>query len=70
MAASKSGSDLTRVIPTCAVTGEASGVAAAYIAKNGYEADIKTLQNDLTNLINSSNNMGSLSLTPQIQQAQ
>lgn len=47
VAASKSGSDLTRVIPTCAVTGEASGVAAAYIAKNGYEADIKTLQNEL-----------------------
>ena len=47
VAASKSGSDLTRVIPTCAVTGEASGIAAAFIAKNGYEADIKTLQNEL-----------------------
>lgn len=47
VAASKSGSDLTRVIPTCAVTGEASGVAAAFIAKNGKEADIITLQNEL-----------------------
>ena len=27
--------DITRVIPTCAVTGEASGTAAAFIAKNG-----------------------------------
>ena len=47
VAASKSGSDLTRVIPTCAVTGEASGTAAALIAKNGYEPDIVTLQNEL-----------------------
>ncbi len=44
VSADKSGWDLTRVIPTCAVTGEAAGVAAAYQALEDCEIDITTLQ--------------------------
>lgn len=42
--------DITRVIPTCAVTGEAAGVAAAIAARQGLacgDVDIRTLQSDL-----------------------
>ncbi|NLG14802.1 MAG: FAD-dependent oxidoreductase [Lentisphaerae bacterium] len=44
--------DVTRVIPTCAVTGEAAGTAAAFLAldQNAYDfkdLDIKSLQNFL-----------------------
>lgn len=35
--------DISRVIPACAVTGEASGIAAALTAKNG-GIDISVLQ--------------------------
>ena len=38
--------DLTRVIPVCALSGEAAGTAAA-LSKNFGEADIKTLQTTL-----------------------
>lgn len=43
----KSGWDLTRVIPTCAVTGEAAGVAAAMQSLSNYQPDIKNIQNIL-----------------------
>ena len=41
--------DVTRVIPTCAVSGEAAGIAAAFLAANDecrsfYDLDIPTLQ--------------------------
>ena len=44
--------DVTRVIPTCAVTGEAAGVAAAFLANDQnatsfFDLDIKALQNYL-----------------------
>ncbi|MDW7657714.1 MAG: FAD-dependent oxidoreductase, partial [Bacillota bacterium] len=45
--ADKSGWDLTRVIPTCAVTGEAAGTAAALQAKSGIRPDYPVLQNKL-----------------------
>lgn len=47
VSADKSGWDLTRVIPTCAVTGEAAGVAAAYQAVENRQIDIDTLQKKL-----------------------
>jgi hypothetical protein len=46
--ADKSGWDLTRVIPTCAVTGEAAGTAAALQARTGLRPDAGPLQNSLT----------------------
>jgi len=47
--ADRTGWDLTRVIPSCAVTGEAAGVAAALQAMHRGEApDVKTLQTVLT----------------------
>lgn len=45
--ADKSGWDLTRVIPTCAVTGEACGTAAAMQVKFGREPEIRELQSQL-----------------------
>src|SRR5690606_35910372 len=42
--ADKSGWDLTRVIPTCAVTGEAGGTAAAMLAVTGNQPEIAELQ--------------------------
>lgn len=42
--ADKSGWDLTRVIPTCAVTGEAAGTAAAMLAATGKQPEIAELQ--------------------------
>ncbi len=42
--ADKSGWDLTRVIPTCAVTGEAAGTAAAILSTTGKEPGISELQ--------------------------
>ncbi len=45
--ADKSGWDLTRVIPTCAVTGEACGTAAAMQVKLGREVQIRELQSQL-----------------------
>lgn len=42
--ADKGGWDLLRVIPSCAVTGEAAGVAAAMQAKNGREPEVVSLQ--------------------------
>lgn len=48
VSADRSGWDLTRVIPTCAVTGEAVGVAAALQAKNGCEPAVDALQAKLT----------------------
>ncbi len=46
--ADKSGWDLTRVIPTCAVTGEAAGTAAAWQAEDGGKAPSwAALQNKL-----------------------
>ena len=46
-AADTGGWDLTRVIPSCAVTGEAAGVAAAIRARTGGSPDVKTLQTAL-----------------------
>jgi len=49
------GWDLTRVIPVCALTGEACGLIAAEQAKNNQIPDIKTIQQKLKesgNLIN------------------
>lgn len=48
IAADKSGWDLTRVIPSCAVTGQAAGAAAAFLAKNGKLPDINRLQSSLS----------------------
>ncbi len=48
VSADRSGWDLTRVIPTCAVTGEAVGVAAAMQAKDGTEPAVADLQRKLT----------------------
>jgi len=45
--ADKSGWDLTRVIPTCAVTGEAAGTAAAMLCATGKQPEISELQNEL-----------------------
>ncbi len=47
VSADRSGWDLTRVIPTCAVTGEAVGVAAAMQAKNGAAPAVAELQEKL-----------------------
>jgi len=47
VSADESGWDLTRVIPTCALTGEASGIAAAYQALESEEINIKALQKKL-----------------------
>lgn len=49
VSADNDGQDLTRVIPSCAVTGEAAGTIAAYQAINGYKPDIKELQKMLVN---------------------
>ena len=40
----KSGWDITRVIPSCAVTGEAAGTIAAYQSINGQKPTIEVLQ--------------------------
>ena len=48
VSADRSGWDLTRVIPTCAVTGEAVGVAAAMQAKTGCAPAVSDLQKKLT----------------------
>lgn len=45
--ADKSGWDLTRVIPSCAVTGEAAGLAAALQVKLGQRPSFATLQEKL-----------------------
>ncbi len=45
--ADKGGWDLLRVIPSCAVTGEAAGVAAAMQAKSGARPEIGALQQKL-----------------------
>jgi len=45
--ADKSGWDLTRVIPTCAVTGEACGTAAAMQVKSSAAPEIRELQAQL-----------------------
>jgi ribulose 1,5-bisphosphate synthetase/thiazole synthase len=45
--ADKSGWDLTRVIPTCAVTGEAAGTAAAMLSLTGQQPEIDKLQSTL-----------------------
>lgn len=45
--ADNSGWDLTRVIPTCAVTGEAAGVASAMLSNYGNEPEIGELQDAL-----------------------
>ncbi len=45
--ADKSGWDLTRVIPTCAVTGQAAGTAAALQAKNGSRPSATLVQEQL-----------------------
>ena len=47
ISADRSGWDLTRVIPTCAVTGEAVGTAAAIQAQTGCEPVIEDLQAEL-----------------------
>lgn len=43
------GQDLTRVIPSCSVTGEAAGTLAAYQAINGKKPSVKKLQEILVN---------------------
>ena len=48
VSADRSGWDLTRVIPTCAVTGEATGVAAAMQANTGCAPAVSALQAKLT----------------------
>ena len=45
--ADKGGWDLLRVIPSCAVTGEAAGVAAAMQIKNGVRPKVDALQQKL-----------------------
>lgn len=45
----KSGWDVTRVIPSCAVTGEAAGTIAAYQSINGRKPSAKELQEILIN---------------------
>jgi len=47
VSADKSGWDLTRVIPTCAVTGESAGTAAAIQALSGNQPEINELQSKL-----------------------
>ena len=47
VSADRSGWDLTRVIPTCAVTGEAAGTAAAMQAKAGSSPAAADLQKEL-----------------------
>lgn len=47
VSADSTGWDLTRVIPTCAVTGEASGLAAAMQARLGHAPDAGTLITEL-----------------------
>lgn len=47
--ADSEGQDLTRVIPSCAVTGEAAGTMAAYQAINGEKPSIEKLQEILIN---------------------
>ena len=44
VSANNKGQDLTRVIPSCAVTGEAAGTIAAYQAINGKKPSIEKLQ--------------------------
>lgn len=44
VSADQSGQDLTRVIPSCAVTGEATGTIAAYHALNNRKPTIEQLQ--------------------------
>ena len=46
--ADKSGWDLTRVIPSCAVTGEAAGLAAAWQAMHGEAPSFARVQNLVT----------------------
>ncbi len=46
--AEKSGWDLTRVIPTCAVTGEAAGLAAAWQVKQQKNPTFEVVQNLVT----------------------
>ena len=46
--AEKSGWDLTRVIPTCAVTGEAAGLAASWQAQRGAAPTAQTVQSLVT----------------------
>ncbi len=46
-AAEKSGWNLTRVIPSCAVTGEAAGTAAGLQARSGSVPEIRALQDTL-----------------------
>ncbi|MDD3242987.1 MAG: FAD-dependent oxidoreductase [Eubacteriales bacterium] len=45
--AEKGGWDLTRVIPTCAVMGEAAGIAAAMQAKTGKRPGFEAVQNEV-----------------------
>ena len=47
VSADEQGEELTRVIPTCIVTGEAAGVAAAYQALYGKKPEIRLLQDQL-----------------------
>lgn len=44
VSADAEGQDLTRVIPSCAVTGEAAGTIAAYQAHNGEKPTVEKLQ--------------------------
>ena len=46
--ADKSGWDLTRVIPSCAVTGEAAGLAAAWQARHGEAPGFERVQSLVT----------------------
>lgn len=47
VSADDSGWDLTRVIPSCAVTGQAAGTIAAYQALKGFKPTIRELQENL-----------------------
>ena len=47
--ADSEGQDLTRVIPTCVVTGEAAGTLAAYQAIYGNNPSVEELQDILKN---------------------
>lgn len=40
--------DMTRVIPSCAITGEAAGIAAAMFT-DFHKADVKKIQDELVN---------------------
>ena len=59
--------EITRVIPTVALTGQVAGLAAVLCIQNGvepYELDVKLLQNELKNKYGFPLNLADVGLTP------